>query len=176
MNNIILCGFMGSGKTTIGRAIARISGMEFLDTDTEIERESGMAIPEIFSRYGEDAFRDLEHETIAALRRRIRCVVSTGGGALTYPRNIAQLDHAHDLVVFLGVPFGTCYARIRDTDRPIVRRSTPEELRALFEKRRTSYLAAARLATPAAGTAEQTAQEILEAFEKQRAASPLKTS
>lgn len=83
-----------------------------------------------------------EHEAVRALAGRADCVVSTGGGALTYPRNREALS-PRDLVVFLDAPFDACLERIRGSDRPIVRRSSPEELRALFDARRPAYLAAA---------------------------------
>ena len=64
MNNLILCGFMGCGKTTVGKLLAKRLGLEYIDLDDEIIREAGMPIPDIFSIYGEAHFRDLEHEAV----------------------------------------------------------------------------------------------------------------
>ena len=159
MNNIILCGFMGCGKTTVGTLLARRLGMEYADLDAEIEAEAGMAIPAIFAEYGEARFRDLEHEAVRALAGRADCVVSTGGGALTYPRNREVLS-PRDLVVFLDAPFDACLERIRGSDRPIVRRSSPEELRALFDARRPAYLAAANAVADASAGPEAVAEAV----------------
>ena len=159
MNNIILCGFMGCGKTTVGTLLARRLGMEYADLDAEIEAEAGMAIPAIFAEYGGARFRDLAHEAVRALAGRADCVVSTGGGALTYPRNREVLS-PRDLVVFLDAPFDACLERIRGSDRPIVRRSSPEELRALFDARRPAYLAAANAVADASAGPEAVAEAV----------------
>lgn len=161
MNNILLCGFMGCGKTTVGRLYARQTGMEYIDLDAEIERDAGMTIPAIFEREGEQAFRDREHAALAVLARRIRCVVSTGGGAMTFSRNVAAIDPA-DRCIFLDAPFEVCYARIKYSDRPLVRANTPDELLKLFEKRRAAYRAAASLVIDASGSSEQVAQILTE--------------
>lgn len=159
MRNIILCGFMGCGKTTVGRYLARLASLTYVDLDAEIESEQGIPIPEIFAAHGEPYFRDLEHQAVKRLAGRSRCVVSTGGGALTFRRNIDALSPA-DLVVFLDAAFPVCYQRIRWSDRPIVRSSTPEELHSLFEKRRTFYLEAASFTVDAGQTVEQVAEAV----------------
>ena len=161
MHNLILCGFMGCGKTTVGWQLARKLDLEYVDLDAEIEREAGMPIPQIFSKYGEPAFRDLEHHAVAGLARRINCVVSTGGGTLTYPRNVEVIDRKHDLVVFLDAGFDVCYERIKDSDRPLVRSNSQEQLRQIFEQRRPLYLAAAGLRVDAGAGAQQVADEII---------------
>ena len=142
MKNLILCGFMGCGKTTIGFRLARLLSMEYIDLDTQLEQSASLPIPEIFSRFGEAYFRDLEHQAVAGLAKRIRCVVSTGGGALTFARNREAIDPL-DTVIFLDTPFEVCYDRIKTSERPIVRSKTPEQLRSLFDQRRALYLAAA---------------------------------
>lgn len=142
MKNLILCGFMGCGKTTIGFRLARLLSMEYIDLDAELEQSAGLPISEIFSRFGEDYFRDLEHQAVAGLAKRIHCVVSTGGGALTFARNREAIDPL-DTVIFLDTPFEVCYDRIKASERPIVRSKTPEQLRSLFDQRRALYLAAA---------------------------------
>ena len=70
MNNILLCGFMGCGKTTVGKRLAALTGREYIDLDHEIELEAGMTIPELFERFGEQEFRDREHAAVAAERGR----------------------------------------------------------------------------------------------------------
>ena len=161
MNNLILCGFMGCGKTTVGRLVAQLAGMAYLDLDQQIEAAAGLPIPEIFARFGQAHFRRLEHEAVAGLARLENRVVATGGGALVSPENAAAIDREHDRVVFLDVPFPVCYERIRLSDRPLVRQNTVEQLEALFASRRPRYLAAATDTVAAAGPPQQVAQEIL---------------
>ncbi|MEM1485212.1 shikimate kinase [Oscillospiraceae bacterium PP1C4] len=160
MNNLILCGFMGCGKTTVGKLLSRRLRMEYIDLDAELEAEAGMPIPEIFAQYGEAYFRELEHEAIKGLAKRIRCVVSTGGGAMTFARNVSAIDR-RDAVVFLDAAFETCYARIKDSDRPIVRRSTAQALHELFLKRRAAYLCCSSFCVDANLPAEQLVDTII---------------
>lgn len=160
MKNLILCGFMGCGKTTIGFRLARLLSMEYIDLDTELEQTAGLPVPEIFSRFGEDYFRDLEHQAVAGLAKRVNCVVSTGGGALTFARNMEVIDPL-DTVIFLDTPFEVCYDRIKDSGRPIVRSTTPEQLRGLFDQRRAAYLSASAFRADGSLPADEAAQTII---------------
>ena len=99
--NIILCGFMGSGKTVVGSELAKIMGRRFVDTDELIEEEQGVAIKAIFAMYGEEHFRDLEYECCKNVSRLKNCVVSTGGGALTFERNVEALKESGKIVLHL---------------------------------------------------------------------------
>ena len=165
MKNIILCGFMGCGKTTIGKLLAKQLSMEFIDLDQQIEQNQQMSIPEIFSQWGEERFRQLEHEAVAELSRRIRCIVSTGGGALTFSRNLAVLS-PQDLVVFIDASFPVCYERIKDSSRPVVRRSTPRQLEEVFAVRRPLYQKAAGLWVSGDRPAQEIADEIAREYKK----------
>ena len=84
---IILCGFMASGKTTVGKALAEEIEIEYVDTDEFLIETYGMDIPAIFAKHGEDYFRDLEHEIAKKVTELPRGVISTGGGMLTFDRN-----------------------------------------------------------------------------------------
>lgn len=159
MQNVLLCGFMGCGKTTVGRILAQELGMEYIDLDMVIEETAGKPIPRIFSEDGEEAFRDLEYAAVSSLVRRIRCVVSTGGGAMTYERNV-QAVSPEDTVVFLDASFTTCYQRIRDSSRPLVRQNSPEALEAIFLRRRSLYLHAATHTVDASLSPRQVARSI----------------
>lgn len=139
---------MGCGKTTVGRLLAQYLSMEYLDLDAMIEETAGKPIPLIFSQDGEGAFRDLEHEAVLSLAKRIRCVVSTGGGAMTCDRNVSAVS-PEDTVVFLDADFLTCYRRIRDSSRPLVRQNSQEALEAIFLQRRERYRQAASAAVDA---------------------------
>ena len=118
---IVLSGFMGCGKTTVGKALAEALSRPFCDLDDEIARRAGMPIPRIFDALGEDIFRQLEREALGSLPSLEGFVVASGGGAFTFPDNW-EAAKEHALVVFLDADFPTCYHRVKDSDRPIVRR------------------------------------------------------
>ena len=90
-SNIILVGFMGTGKTTNGRRVAKKIGYEFVDTDLLIEKREQRTIPQIFEQNGEDYFRKLEHNTIRRVHQYKKAVISTGGGTILNPKNLELL-------------------------------------------------------------------------------------
>ena len=113
-----IVGYMGSGKTTVGRLLARRTGRDFVDLDHEISRAAGRTIPEIFAEGGEDRFRDLEHATlISALDRPEPAVISCGGGVVTRPENRAALLQTP--TVFLSEDVNALFARTRGAGRPL---------------------------------------------------------
>ncbi|MBR4101476.1 MAG: shikimate kinase [Oscillospiraceae bacterium] len=134
---IYLCGFMGCGKSTVGTKLAKKLNCPFVDMDTYIEEQAGMTIPEIFEKYGEPHFRDLETQAIRELAGRDG-VIACGGGAMLREEN-AEIAAKNGSVVYLEVPFHVCYRRIADSDRPIVRRSSREELETLYNYREGIY-------------------------------------
>ncbi|MFA7199421.1 MAG: shikimate dehydrogenase [Methanoculleus sp.] len=139
---IVLVGFRGTGKTSVGRILADHLGLPFFDTDALVERRAGMPIPEIFRRAGEAHFRALERETIASLRTR-EGVISTGGGAVCDPANVADLRW-HGTVFLLSAAPGIIYERIAGSDRPGLTGLPPaEEVRTLLAQRKEAYLGAA---------------------------------
>lgn len=91
MENIVLIGMPGSGKSTVGAALAAETGKRFVDADDEIIRAAGMTIPEIFARQGEPGFRELETQVLARLGRESGLVIATGGGCVTRPENAPLL-------------------------------------------------------------------------------------
>ena len=98
MRNVILIGFMGTGKSSTGKMLSQRLGCAFIDMDNKIEEESGLSIPEIFARFGEDHFRQLEHELAVRLSKRRNAVISTGGGTVKNPANMAALKSSGVLV------------------------------------------------------------------------------
>lgn len=102
--NIVLVGFMGTGKSAVGRNLARRLRRQFLDTDNWIRCEAGMTIPEVFERFGETAFRDLETEAARAVAREQRTVVSTGGGMLGRDENVRLLQSNGVLICLQARP------------------------------------------------------------------------
>ena len=133
--NIILSGFMGCGKTTIGKIIAQKLNLDFIDTDKLIEEREGRRIREIFDTDGEGYFRDKEHEICAELSREDNKVIATGGGALTFDRNKEVLSK-NGRVIFIDVDLDTIIKRIgNDSRRPLLN----SETRALFDRRNPIY-------------------------------------
>ena len=132
---IVLVGFMGAGKTTVGRILASLVGLPFVDTDEQIEKSAGTSINEIFASGGEPAFRALEREALASTLNGDKAVVSVGGGALGDPRTRTDLEW-HD-VVLLDVEYSEALRRIGGSDnRPML---ASGDRRALFDERRRTY-------------------------------------
>ena len=122
---IVLVGMPGSGKTTVGRDLAKRLGLRFVDTDHEIEARTGVKIPIIFEIEGEDGFRKRETQTLDDLTRESNMVLATGGGAVIRPENRALLRE-RAVVVFLSVPPPILWERTRhDRSRPLLQVSDP---------------------------------------------------
>jgi len=161
MTPIFLCGFMGCGKSTVGKVVADITGRAFIDLDEYIEEAASMSIPEIFEKYGEKHFRALETEALKVLGNSFT-VIATGGGALLSPQNVC-IASSTGLVIFIDTPFDLCYDRIKDDPhRPIAASSTKEELKARFDERYVKYKKNSALCVSGEGTPEQIARRILE--------------
>lgn len=162
MQNIVLCGFMGSGKTVVGKELAKIMGCRFVDTDEMIEEEQGVAIKAIFASRGEDYFRDLEFEMCKKVAGLKNCVVSTGGGALTFERNVDAIKKGGK-IVFLDASFDVICSRIGDsTTRPLFQ--DKEKAKVLYDVRKSKYKAAADYIVDGDMSARKTALSIAEIF------------
>ncbi|QSI76769.1 shikimate kinase [Niveibacterium microcysteis] len=134
MKNVVLVGLMGSGKTTIGRLLARRLLLPFVDSDHEVELRTGVRIPTIFDVEGEAGFRRREALTIAALMEAPGIVLATGGGAVLDAGNRNTMKR-NGWVVYLDVPVRQLYERTRnDPNRPLLR--VPDPLGRLEELRR----------------------------------------
>ena len=142
---LYLVGFMGSGKSAVGRELAHELGWSFADTDEDIEKTEGTSIPEIFDTHGEQEFRILEREAIRKRLRDVECgrpmVVALGGGAFVDPENRKMLEE-RGVTIWLDCPFPRICARILAetngaTNRPLAR--DPEKFRQLFDDRHESY-------------------------------------
>jgi shikimate kinase len=142
--NLILVGFMGSGKTVIGKLSAKALGFQFLDSDQLIVDRSSRPIPEIFASDGEEFFRDLETEVIVSLERLTRCVISTGGGAVLREKNRQALRQL-GFVVCLTAREEVLYERVaRNDKRPLLQTADPRKtLRDLLRSRSEAYAEAA---------------------------------
>lgn len=144
MNNIVLIGFMGSGKTTVGKKLAEELEIEWLDIDTEIEKREGKPISEIFAEKGELYFREIETGYIRSLLSVQKTVISTGGGIVLKEENVALLKEI-GMVIFLHADFSQIIERLKeDTTRPLLQGENREEkVMNLLEQRDPSYLSAA---------------------------------
>ena len=137
MSSVYLCGFMGCGKSHIGRMTARTTGRTFVDLDRVIVEREGMTIPEIFEQFGEPHFRSLEAKYIRELSDGY--VVATGGGALIND-STAEFARNSGLSVYINTSFENCYMRIKnDRNRPLVVNNTKEQLLELYNKRDVIY-------------------------------------
>ncbi|MBD8026083.1 shikimate kinase [Ureibacillus sp. Re31] len=144
MRKIYLVGFMGCGKSAIGRRLSYFLRMPYYDMDHEIVRQQGMSIPEIFEKYGESHFRALETEFLRNFRDEA-CIISTGGGVAINEEN-RKIMRRTGLVFFLDATFEDIYIRIKnDKNRPIVQRSTKQELEQLYHTRRKFYRTAGHI-------------------------------
>ncbi|KAL7548300.1 hypothetical protein ACHAWF_011588 [Thalassiosira exigua] len=137
--NVYFVGMMGSGKSAVGDALARRMGTyNFLDTDAILERATGMTIPQIFEGEGEEAFREAEAQVLDSVHAHVRCVISTGGGAVLRNQNWSKLQTG--LVVYLKVDPEVIMKRIEGTDRPLLQTDDPlGTLRRLTEERKERY-------------------------------------
>lgn len=142
--NIIFVGLPGSGKTTIGRQLARRLGVPFVDSDHVIEERLGCSIREYFAREGEDAFRDVEQAVLDDLSQHHHGVLSTGGGSVLREANRRHL-HERGHVIYLRTSPEDVFRRLRhDTARPLLQVEDPlGRLRSLYEVRDTLYREAA---------------------------------
>lgn len=160
--NIVLCGFMGAGKTVVGKELAKITGRRFVDTDELIEQEQKMAIKAIFTVKGEEYFRELEYEMCKKVAEMKNTVVSTGGGAMTYPRNVEAIKKGSK-IVFLDASFDVICERVGDgKSRPLFK--DRENAEKLYNERRKKYIEASDFIVNGDMAARKTAVEIAELF------------
>lgn len=138
--NLILVGMMGSGKTTMGRALARHLGKAFVDSDEEIQRRTGVTIPHIFDIEGEAGFRQREMAAICALVGRDNMVLATGGGAVLLEQN-RELLQQNGIVIYLNASAHDLWQRTRhDRNRPLLQTADPHaKLTELFQQRDPLY-------------------------------------
>jgi len=158
-SRVVLVGFMGSGKSAVGRIIARRLGYRFEDMDRRIQERAGRTIAEIFRDEGEEAFRELEREEARALSQLTERVVATGGGAFARPETRALLQE-RAFTVWLRCDLETLLARIpADGARPLA--GNRDIMRALLAEREPSYRMADAAVDASAGTPRDVANRIV---------------
>jgi len=162
--NIFLTGFMGSGKTSLGKILAERLKVDFYDTDELVSSWQKLSVKEIFKRYGESFFREREREALKFLAEKEQgtCVISTGGGAVLREENRLLMKNS-GLVVFLDVSPQEAYKRLKGTeDRPLLEVENPlEKIRALLEERKPFYDKADISVNTAGKTLPEVAAELL---------------
>ncbi len=161
--NIFLIGFMGAGKSTIAKRLSAKLDMERIEMDQMIVEEQGMPITEIFDKYGEEHFRDIETELVDRLQKKDGVIVSCGGGAVLRDKN-TELMKANGRVVLLTAAPETIYERVKDSkDRPVLNGNmNVEYIRGLMEKRRARYEAVADITVATDGkNADEICEEII---------------
>ncbi len=163
--NIALIGFMGTGKTSVGRLVADQSHFEFLDTDDVIQAQQGRTIADIFSTDGEPAFRKLEQKLVGELAARTKTVIATGGGLPTHPDNLAGLK-THALVVCLWASPEKIWERVKNqTHRPLLHDLDPQKkIRELLAAREPFYKQADVLLNTELRSVREVAQQVVYQF------------
>jgi shikimate kinase len=148
---ISLVGMPGSGKSTVGRHLAKQLGRRFVDSDVEVERRLGMPIREWFTQHGEESFRDVEQQVIDDLTREVDAVLATGGGAVLRQANRDAL-HERTHCFYLRSTPEEIFRRLRhDTQRPLLQVADPQrKLRDLFRERDPLYRRAAHFVVESA--------------------------
>lgn len=124
---IFLIGFMGCGKSTLGRKLATKLGYDLIDLDHQIEKNTGLAVGDYFSTHGEEAFRKLESETLQAFDYPKNCVIATGGGTPCFFDNIDWMN-ANGTTIYIEMPPAALAKRLESgiAKRPLLRNLTPE--------------------------------------------------
>lgn len=166
LRRLVLTGFMGAGKSTIGRILASRLGWNFLDLDAHLEQRAGATIPELFERHGETHFRRLESTALASALGRSDTVLALGGGTPEGLTNRLLLEQTPaTFTIFLDAPFPTLFDRcmMQNISRPVLEDPDAAQLR--FTARHPLYLRLARLTIDTAAlTPEQTAIALIAAL------------
>lgn len=164
--NIVLVGFMGTGKTTVGRILSEKTGMPLVDMDTLLADRAGKTINQIFAEDGEPAFRRMEHELACELAAEHGQIISTGGGIVLNPANVAAFEKT-GLVVCLLADAATVLDRVRhDDSRPLLAGDKETQIINLLETRKPLYEAVRhRIDTSGRPSPLPTAEEIIALYE-----------
>ncbi len=169
MKNIVLTGFMGTGKTAVGRELSRLLSMRLVDIDAEIEKSREMSINDIFRDFGEKCFRDIETDMIRKFAKEKNLIISTGGGAVLREENMAVLRENGMIFCLDACPATILKRTARNEDRPLLKVDDPmAKIKELMSLRRPYYEKAGRLIDTEGKTPLQIAEEIAEIFRCRR--------
>lgn len=161
-DNIILCGFMGCGKTTVGRRLAKLTGRKLIDTDAFIVEREGMEITDIFAQKGEEYFRRCEYDVCREISAESCRVIATGGGTVLKEDNVKALKE-NGVIVYLKVSPETALLHLsKATNRPLLMRDDRDEyIRQLMLQRDPIYTAAANFIIDAEASPDYIALNIM---------------
>lgn len=170
MKNIILTGFMGTGKTAVGRELSRLLNMNLIDVDTEIEKSQRITINEIFKQFGEPKFREIETEMIRKLSERKDVIISTGGGAVLRQENMDVLRKQGVIICLMASPETILKRTSRNTNRPLLQVEDPfGKILDLLNFRKPFYEKADIIINTEGKTPLQIAEQIIETIKDSRA-------
>ncbi|HZL13445.1 MAG TPA: shikimate kinase [Verrucomicrobiae bacterium] len=163
--NLALIGFMGTGKTSVGRLVAEQLRFDYLDTDEMIQAATGKTISEIFKTEGEENFRAREEKVVAEISARTKTVIATGGGLPTNPKNLASLK-THALVICLWASPEKIWERVRhQSHRPLLHHPDPQKkIRELLDAREPFYKQADVLMNTDIRALREVAQQVVHHF------------
>lgn len=165
--NIVLCGFMGCGKSSVGRRVAKLLERQFCDLDSYIEQQAGMTVAEIFAKEGEAGFRARETQAAEEVAAQKGMVIASGGGTVLSPRNV-EAFHKHGAhILFLDVPVAALQERLKnDKRRPLLQVPDRRKVIAeLYEKRVPLYRAAADITVDGGAPAVVVAKRVAALFQ-----------
>jgi shikimate kinase len=163
MKNLILTGFMGTGKTEVGRELARLLTMKLIDIDTEIIKSAKMSINQIFEQFGEQKFREMETEMIDKVSREKNVLISTGGGAVLRQENMDALKKTGMVICLMATPETILQRTSGTSERPLLQVEKPlEKINELFNLRKPFYEKADMMIDTENKTPLQIAEEIIE--------------
>ena len=169
--NLVFIGFMGVGKTIVGKGVAQRLAWPFIDTDVLVEEVLAMSVPQIFTQHGETVFRQVERDVVAHVAERTRCVIATGGGVVLDPQNVDALKR-HGLLIHLSLSPQTIFHRIgHQSNRPLLWTDRPQQtLESLFQERERVYRACSDLTIDRNGLGvDETIERVLTMADPRRA-------
>ena len=152
--NVVLIGMPSSGKTTVGKRLAELTGREFVDTDEEIVKRIGTSIADFFEKNGEEEFRKIESEVLSEYAKRAGLIVATGGGAVLKKENVRAIKR-NSVAVFLDRPLDLLVAT---SDRPLA--SDKDKVKKLYEQRYDIYKSVADEIADGSGDIDEVANQI----------------
>jgi shikimate kinase len=163
MKNIVLTGFMGTGKTAVGKELARLLDVPLIDIDTEIEKSERMSINDIFKQRGESGFREIETGMIKEISQREHSIISTGGGAVMKDENMKELRKSGIIICLMASP-ETILQRVgKSSERPLLQGENPsQKIKGLLHFRQPFYDKADIIIDTENRTPLQIAEEIAE--------------
>lgn len=162
MKNIVLIGFMGTGKTSTGRLLAGRLNRPFIDADKKIEQETGLAISDIFQLYGEERFRQLEQEVIARVARYTNTVIATGGGVVLKQDNMVRLKNTGIIISLTASLEAILERTARRGVRPLLDcEDRAERVARLFQERASLYMKADYIIDTSCMSPQQVVEKVI---------------